>query len=78
MLPIEYLIPANSMTNDEHGFATMLNLNWALATSKVACANINTIKRIIQIIKESSMKVSLIVIYLFLIFCLYYDEGFNI
>lgn len=63
MLPIEYLIPANQMANDEIRFATMINLNWALTTSKVACANINTIKRIIQIINESRMKVSLIVTY---------------
>lgn len=56
------MIPASQMINNEIECATILNLNWVLAVSKVACANINTIRRIIQIIKESSTKVSLIVI----------------
>lgn len=66
LLPIECLIDTRLSTNDEFERATIFNLNWVLSTSKIECANIKTIKRIIEILKESIMKVSLIVAYWFL------------
>lgn len=60
MTPIESLMPVDSDTEEETGCSTIFKLNWLLSTNKVACANIKAIKRILQIIRDNIMKVSLI------------------
>jgi len=59
MTPIEYLLPVNERSEDEIGCLTILKLNWMLLTSKKACAEVNAIKRILDIMKENIRKVCL-------------------
>jgi len=42
----------------ESNNSTMLRMNWMMSSSKVAWADLNAIKRIMQIIKEHMKKVN--------------------
>lgn len=59
MTPIESLMPVDNDAEEETGCSTIFKLNWLLSTNKVACANIKAIKRILQIIRDNIIKVSL-------------------
>lgn len=59
MTPIESLMPVDNEAEEETGCSIIFELNWLLSKNKVVCANIKAIKRILQIIRDNIMKVSL-------------------
>lgn len=60
MTPIDHLAQIDQLCKDENGYCTVLKHNLMLTTNKIAFINANAIKRIIHIIKENIIKVSLV------------------
>ncbi|XP_050529066.1 protein timeless isoform X2 [Daktulosphaira vitifoliae] len=57
MMPIECLIPTNHLIKNEADRATIIKLSWLLTSGKTAFVDKKVIKRIIQLIRDNSVKI---------------------